>query len=282
MFKAEILYPDVSDPVHSRVKECELPREWLHELISYAKNQNIDFLVSPFDIDAINLLEEVGISAYKWGSSETTNHELLIRGAKTKKPIYLSTGMCTMADIAEALEILEANGCPEIIILHCYSVYPTNFEDANLRVMKTLRKAFGKAVGFSDHSLGIALPIAATALGARVIEKHFTLDRSLIGPDHSYALEPNELIEMVRHIRNVEVAMGSNIKMMHSDESNWGRREGIYAKKIIYKGQKITNNDVFIKRPAISISARYLPSIVGMTASSDIDENAALKWNDLI
>jgi len=281
MFQAKILYPNKDDPVHSRVKDCELPREWIPELYSYATNQNIDFLVSPFDLEAIDILEKVGVVAYKWGSSETTNHQLLIHGAKTKKPIYLSTGMCTMADIAEAIEILDANGCPKITLLHCYSVYPTAFEDANLRAMETLGKAFRKSVGFSDHSLGISLPIAATALGAKVIEKHFTLDRSLIGPDHSYALEPNELVEMVCQIRNVESALGSNIKKMHPDESAWGRREGIYAKNFISKGQIITKNDVFIKRPAISIPARYLSTLIGMVSSSDIDKNSPIMWNHL-
>jgi len=197
LFKADVLYPEKNQPVHAVVKANEFPRQWLPELCGHAKSRGIDFLATPFDAEAVDLLEEAGVKAYKWGSSETTNHPLLLKAARTRKPVYLSTGMCTMADIAEAVEILDQNGCPSVTVLHCYSVYPTAYEDANLRVLKTLRHAFGKPVGFSDHSLGIALPIAAAALGATVIEKHFTLDRTLKGPDHSYALEPRELKEMV-------------------------------------------------------------------------------------
>lgn len=281
LFRAEVLYPDKSQAVHARVKDCELPREWLSELIAYSKNANIDFLASPFDSEAISLLENAGIKSYKWGSSETTNHRLLLQVARTGKPVYLSTGMCTMADIAEAIEILDANGCADMTILHCYAVYPTAYEDANLRVMDTLREAFHKPVGFSDHSLGIALPIAAAALGATVIEKHFTLDRKLKGPDHSYAIEPHELKDMVAQIRNVEKALGSPEKRMHPDEIAWGRRDGIYANRMIKKGQTIRADDILIRRPATSLAARYRASVVGMAAKSDLDEGSPIQWQDL-
>lgn len=281
LFRADVLYPDSSQPVHSRVKDCELPREWLPELMDYSKSRNIDFLATPFDLEAIDLLERIGIKAYKWGSSETTNHRLLLRVARTGKPVYLSTGMCTMADIAEAVEILDANGCPEVTILHCYAVYPTEYKDAHLKAMDTLRKAFQKPVGFSDHSLGISLPIAAAALGANVIEKHFTLDRKLPGPDHSYALEPHELKDMVSQIRNVEDALGSPDKRMHEDEIAWGRRDGIYAKRVIKKGQAIQHDDILIKRPATSLAARYRSSVIGMIAKSELDEGSPIQWRDI-
>lgn len=281
LFRASVLYPDTTQPVHARVKECELPREWIPELMAHAKGKGIDFLATPFDAEAIDLLEKAGVAAYKWGSSETTNHRLLLKAARTRKPVYLSTGMCTMADIAEAVEILDANGCPEVVILHCYAVYPTAYEDAHLRVMDTLRRAFSKPVGFSDHSLGIALPIAAAALGATVIEKHFTLDRRLKGPDHSYAVEPHELKEMVAQIRNVEKALGAPWKAMHPDESAWGRRDGVYAKRAIKKGQALTPDDLWIKRPAVSIAARYRSSVAGMTAKADIPEGGPIHWRDL-
>ena len=281
LFRADVLYPDKGQPIHSKVKDSEFPREWLGELMAYAESRNIDFLASPFDSEAIDLLDSMGVKAYKWGSSETTNHRLLLRAARTRKPVYLSTGMCTMADIAEAVDILDANGCPEVTILHCYAVYPTSYEDAHLRVLDTLRNAFHKSVGFSDHSLGIALPIAAAALGATVIEKHFTLDRTLEGPDHSYAVEPHELKEMVTQIRNIELALGSPEKRMHADEIAWGRRDGIYAKRVIKKGQMITMEDLLIRRPATSIAARYSASVVGMNAKIDVEENSPIHWLDV-
>ena len=281
LFRADVLYPDKSQPIHSKVKNCELPREWLGELMAYSKSRSIDFLATPFDTEAIDLLENAGIKAYKWGSSETTNHRLLLRAARTGRPVYLSTGMCTMADIAEAVDILDANGCPEVTILHCYAVYPTAYEDAHLRVMDTLRHAFHKPVGFSDHSLGIALPIAAAALGASVIEKHFTLDRNLKGPDHSYAVEPHELKEMVVQIRNVEKALGSPEKRMHPDEIAWGRRDGIYAKRPIKKGQMIMAKDLLIQRPATSVAARYRASVAGMNAKTDLKEGSPIRWLDV-
>lgn len=281
LFRADVLYPDQNQPVYSSVKDCELPREWLRELMAYSKSANIDFLATPFDSEAISMLESAGVNAYKWGSSETTNHRLLLQAARTGKPIYLSTGMCTMADIAEAVEILDANGCPDVTILHCYAVYPTPYEDAHLRVMDTLRHAFHKPVGFSDHSLGIALPIAAAALGATVIEKHFTLDRSLKGPDHSYALEPHELKDMVTQIRNIEKALGSPEKRMHPDETAWGRRDGIYAKRSIKKGQVISVDDVLIQRPAASLAARYRASVIGMIAKFDQDPGNPIHWRDV-
>ncbi len=281
LFRASVLYPDETQPVHARVKACEFPREWIPELIAHAKSREIEFLATPFDAEAVDILDRAGVPAFKWGSSETTNHPLLLKVARTKKPVYLSTGMCTMADIAEAVEILDENGCPETTILHCYAVYPMAYEDAHLRVMETLRQTFRKPVGFSDHSLGIALPIAAAALGATVIEKHFTLSRKLQGPDHSYAIEPDELKEMVVQIRNVEKALGSPLKGMHPDEKAWGRRDGIYAKRSLKKGHKISPEDLLIKRPATSLAARFRSSIAGMTLKTDLAEDAPLHWRDV-
>lgn len=281
LFKADVLYPDITQPVHSRVRDCELPRTWLVELKKYAETCNIDFLATPFDSEAIDLLEQIGVKAYKWGSSETVNHQLLIKVARTGKPVILSTGMCTLADISEALEILDANGCPAVTILHCVAVYPTEYKHANLQVINTLRNAFGRPVGFSDHSLGIALPLAATALGVKVIEKHFTLDRSLKGPDHSYALEPFELKEMISQIRNVTASMGFPEKTMHADEKEWGRRDGIYASRPLKKGHRISPSDLLIKRPATSIPSRYQVSIVGSMLQNDLIQGSPIHWKDI-
>lgn len=280
LFRADILYPERNQPVYAVVKANELPREWVPALAKHSKRRGIDFLATPFDAEAVDLLESAGVGAYKWGSSETTNHRLLLKVARTRKPVYLSTGMCAMADIAEAVEILDANGCPETTILHCYSVYPLPYADANLRVMETLR-AFGKPVGFSDHSLGIALPIAAAALGASVIEKHFTLDRKLKGPDHSYALEPGELAEMVKHIREVEQALGSPLKKLHPDEVAWCRLDGVYARRAIKKGETLAGEALSTRRPAADVPARLARSLCGLRAKAAIPAGSAVRWKDL-
>lgn len=281
LFRADVLYPDVTQPVHSRVKACELPREWVGELNRYAINCGLDFLATPFDCEAIDLLESIDIRAYKWGSSETTNHLLLLKAARTKKPIFLSTGMCSMADVAEAIEILDENGCPSVNVLHCVAVYPTDPADANLLAIKTLKEAYHKPIGFSDHSLGITLPIAAVALGAKIIEKHFTLDRQLEGPDHSYALEPKELKAMISSIRDVELSLGSGQKSMHPEERAWGRRNGIYLNKDLPKGHVLSREDLEIKRPATSIPSRYAQSIIGSRLLLEMKSGQAVNWKDI-
>jgi len=281
MFNADILYPDQSSDVHKIVKKSELPRKWVDTLIKRCEALGIDFLCSPFDTDALKILIEEGVKDLKWGSSETTNLNLLREAAKTGKKIYLSTGTCTMSDISDAVEVLDKNNSGEVILLHCYSVYPTNYEDCNLKVMETLRQAFGLRVGLSDHSLGTAIPIAAVAMGAEVIEKHFTISREFDGPDHSYALEPDELKSMVLQIRQVEAALGVASKKLHQDEFKWNRRNGLYVSRDLQAGEILNVNDIYEKRPATDLEPRFKSLLISRAITRDVQAGDPITW-DLI
>jgi len=222
------------------IKKLELAEEDFRELADYAEKKDIMFLSSPFDKDSVDLLHELDVPAFKVGSGEITNLPLLRYIAKKGKPIILSTGMSTLGEIEEALDVIRSEGVEDIILLHCVSNYPARIEDVNLRAMGTLKQAFKLPVGFSDHTLGITAPIAAVALGACVIEKHFTLDRNLPGPDHRASLEPDELKEMVKAIREVEKALGNGIKKPTKEEEKIKKVAGrsIVAKVDISKGTR--------------------------------------------
>ena len=280
LFRAEGLYAK-DHPAFKVVKENELPRQWLGELVRYAKSKKIIFLATPFDREAVDLLVKHGVPAFKWGSSETTNLDLLRYAALKKKPMLLATGMCDLSDIQQAVEVMIASELDEAALLHCASVYPCPPVQANLRVMDTLKIAFGLPVGFSDHSLGLALPVAAVARGARIIEKHFTLSRALRGPDHSYALEPDELAGMVRLIREAEASLGSSVKILLPDEVKYGRRDGLYAARALSKGQQVSPKDICIKRPAVGIKSRYAKLAIGKTLARSLPKHAPISWTDL-
>jgi sialic acid synthase SpsE len=282
LFKASVLYPDGPVSSFESVRAAELPRDWVSDLKLHAESCGLDFLASPFDLDAVNLLERLGVVAYKIASSEIQNKKLLIAIAKTKRPIYLSTGMSSMADVAEAVEVLDSNNSGSVTLLHCTSIYPTPYDEVSLNLMHVLQVGFGKKVGFSDHSLGIAIPLAAVALGATVIEKHFTLDRSLSGPDHSYAIEPDELQMMVRSIRQIESSLvGPTSKIVMPDEKRWGRLEGIYAGKDLCAGNNVTCADIEIKRPGISIPARYKDLLIDLKYTKDLKKGEPINWDDV-
>lgn len=281
LFKASVLYPNKQNPAHKVVKKCELPREWLLDLYNFAKKQNIDFIASPFDEEAVELLEKIGVVAIKIGSSEVTNLKLLRKVGKTGIPVILSTGMCTLGELADAIEIIENSLCKDITLLHCVSVYPCPVVDVNLRAMSLLANTFKKRIGYSDHTLGTVVPLGAVALGAKVIEKHFTLARSMEGPDHFYALEPDELASMIINIKNINNSLGEAKKIMHSDELKFGRRDGIYASKSIKQGDVFTEFNTIIKRPSLGISSRYFNLVKGIKASKNIKAGSPIFWNDI-
>lgn len=268
-------------PAYERVKKAEMPREWLHELVDYCEKKKILFMATPFDREAVDLLTEINTPLFKWASSETTNLPLLTYAAVQKKPILLATGMCDMADVQDAITVLNENRIEDIVLLQCVSVYPTEPKDVNLRVMDTFRQAFQYPIGLSDHSLGIGIPIAAVARGACVIEKHFTLSRNLKGPDHSYAIEPDELKQMVRHIREVEQALGSPVKKLHQEESLYGRRDGLYASRDLTAGTILQLEDISISRPAPGIRAKFLSLFNGAKLKASVAKGAPIKWEDL-
>lgn len=277
IYRTETFYSK-ADPMYALFKHGELPQEWIGELADYAKNRGIIFLATPFDKESVDILYETGASAFKWASSEIVNLPLLRHAASMKKPMLVSTGMSDMADIQEAIDIIHSTGNEDIVLLQCTSLYPTKPNQVNLQAMDAMKSAFNLLVGFSDHTLSTAIPAAAVARGACVIEKHITLSRSLKGPDHPYAFEPDEFKQMVGAIREVEESLGSPIKKMHPEEKRLARRNSIIAKVDIPAGSKITKDMVVIKRPAYGIKPKYLDIIIGSEAKRDIEKDEAITW----
>jgi N-acetylneuraminate synthase/N,N'-diacetyllegionaminate synthase len=277
------IFPGESTPPYEVVKKYEIPRNWQPELASYAQKKGIIFLSSPFDYKAVNELAAVGIQAYKIASSEINDLPFLKYIASQGKPIILSTGMCHLADIQLAVKAIKEVGNQDIILLQCTAVYPTNVEEINLRAMDTLKNAFHLPVGFSDHSLGIFVPIAAVARGATIVEKHFTLSRKFKGPDHSFALEPHELRKMVTAIREVERSLGSPIKEPTAGEQKkmMLSRRSIISAKDISKGTIISGEMLIIKRPALGISPEYLEIVIGRRAKKNIKKDEPITWDKI-
>ena len=265
------------------IKKLELSGRDFEELSTYAREKGVIFLSSPFDKGSVDLLDRLGVPAFKVGSGEITNFPLLKHIAGKKKPIILSTGMSTLGEIEEALKIIQEEGVEEIILLHCVSCYPAKIEDMNLRAMETLRYAFKLPVGLSDHSIGITMPIAAAALGACVIEKHFTLDKNLPGPDHRASLEPDELKQMVRAIRDVERALGNGAKRPAQSETNnrLNVRRSLTAALNIPEGTILTPNMLKPLRPASGISPTLVEHVVGRKARRSLIAGQLIVWSDL-
>lgn len=269
------------ESVYDLIKRIEIPRKWHKDLANYCAEKEVVFLSTPFDLQAVDELEEVGMLAYKIASFEITHLPLLEHAARTGKPIILSTGMADLSDIETALEVIYNQGNENVVLLHCAINYPPKYEDLNLRAMETMRHAFQVSVGFSDHTLGITSDIAAVALGACVIEKHFTLDRKLPGPDHPFALEPDELKAMIQAIRDTEAALGSPIKRHTQAEEEMYRlgRRSLVAAGNIPKGTTITREMIEVKRPGYGIHPKMLDVVIGRTAKVDIVEDDILTWN---
>jgi sialic acid synthase SpsE len=273
-FKADKLFNRVTNKdIVDKLAKLELREEWYRELSEYTDEKGLIFLSSVFDEEFVDLLDGYGVAAYKVASYELTHLPLLDYIASKKKPIILSTGMANESEIKEAVECIYSAGNRQVIILHCVSQYPPESTNVNLNTLATLKRLFDGPVGFSDHTGGIYAPIAAVALGAKVIEKHFTIDKSLSGPDHAYALEPDELKQMVIAIREVEKMLGSEeIKPATSEinERNW--RRAIYAAKDISEGTTITADMVMIVRPSPegSIAPKYIKELLSKRTKKDI------------
>ena len=250
-------------------------------LKEYCDEVGIKFLSTPFDFDSIDFLATIAMDYMKIPSGEITNYPYLVRIAQIGLPIIMSTGMCTLGEIESALTILEENGVERknIILLHCNTEYPTPFEDVNLRAMLSIGNCFGVDYGYSDHTKGIEVPIAAVALGAKVIEKHFTLDRNLKGPDHIASLEPDELKRMVDNIRNIEKALGSSVKKVSKSEyKNISvARKSIIASKDIKKGELFTVENITTKRPGNGVSPMLWNEVLGLIAKRDFSEDELIE-----
>lgn len=267
---------DRTETQYDMLKKLELTPQMHRELIEHCSKKNIMFLSTPFDLESIKLLSELGMQIYKIPSGEITNLPYLREIAKQQKKIILSTGMSSMDEVKAAVNVLKNNGTEELTLLHCNTQYPTPISDVNLLAMVKMREETGLPVGYSDHTQGIEVPIAAAALGAEVIEKHFTLDRKMEGPDHKASLEPRELMQMVVGIRKIESALGSKIKQVSESEMTNVAivRKSIVAAANIKRGEKYTEKNITTKRPATGISPMLWDEIIGKTADRDykVDE----------
>jgi N,N'-diacetyllegionaminate synthase len=262
---------DATESQFQMIKKLELDSEAHTELIAYCAKKNITFLSTPFDLDSIQLLNGLGLDIFKIPSGEVTNLPYLEQIGKLNKKIVLSTGMCSMGDVENAIRVLESSGTPKskITVLHANTQYPTQMEDVNLSAMVTMGLAFDVDFGYSDHTLGIEIPTAAVALGASVIEKHFTLDKTMEGPDHKASLEPDELKSMVLAIRNIEKALGDGVKRVsNSERPNMDiARKSIVASTNIVVGEEFTAENLAIKRPGNGISPMNWYEVIGRKAS---------------
>lgn len=264
------------DSQYNMLKRLELSDADHQTLIDYCQQKGIQFFSTAFDLESIDYLHSLKLGLWKIPSGEITNYPYIKKIAQYGEPVILSTGMCEMDDVRAAMNVLLNYGVQkdQITILHCNTEYPTPFEDANLLAMQELRDEFQTKVGYSDHTKGIEVPIAAVALGASVIEKHFTLDRNMEGPDHKASLEPNELKAMVSAIRNIEKALGSSQKTVSdSERKNIAiARKSIVAACPIKKGELLTENNLTVKRPGTGISPMRWEEVIGTKAIKDFEE----------
>lgn len=261
------------------LKKLALSEDEYIDLSLYANGQGIGFISTPFELDSLNFLKNIRMDFWKLPSGEITNYPFLVEIARTGMPVVMSTGMSDIEEIRAAIEVLKDNGAGDISLLHCNTQYPTPYEDVNLRVMETLRNEFGCEVGYSDHTPGIEVPIAAVAMGATIIEKHFTLDRNMEGPDHRASLEPNELKAMVQAIRNIEKAIGTDEKKPTNSEyaNRMVARKSIVASKNIRKGEVLSSDNLTTKRPGNGISPMKWNEVLGTLAVRDFGEDELIE-----
>jgi len=279
----QMVTTDTSESQFDMLKQLELSPQAHQELQEYCVERGILFLSSVFDEESADLLELLDVPSFKIPSGEITNLPLLKHVARKGRPMIVSTGMSTLGEVEAAVQTIQGTGNENIVLLHCVSAYPAPPEDVNLRAMQTLAAAFGLPVGFSDHTLGVAIAVAAVALGACVIEKHFTLDRTLPGPDHQASLLPDELNELVRSIRTVELAMGHGRKEPVASEADTAlvSRKSIVAARSIAAGTMITGELVTLKSPSTGLPPSMLDQVIGRATVQDISEDALITWDML-
>jgi sialic acid synthase SpsE len=266
------------------IRSIELHRDWHPILMEFAESRGIMFLSSPTDTEAIDQLAALGMPAFKLASFDLPDLRLIRYMARFERPLILSTGMANYADIQQAIDAAQDEGNGQVVLLQCTSLYPAPAELSNLAAIRTMRQAFGVPVGYSDHTLGDHVCLAAVALGAGIIEKHFTLDRTLPGPDHAFAIEPDELSQMMKRVRDVEAAIGNGIKRgprsAEVEMFEKGRRS-LHAARTIRAGEVIRSSDLFVKRPGYGISPSLEEVVVGLVAQRDIAEDHWITWQDV-
>ena len=268
---------------YEMIKEVELDYEDFDDLKNYCDEKGIMFLSTPHTLEAADILESL-VPIYKIGSGDLTNLPFLENIAKKGKPMILSTGMGTLGEVEEAVDCIRKAGNDELILLHCVTDYPVSIEVVNLRAMLTLRETFKTIVGYSDHTVGITAPIAAVSMGADVIEKHFTLDKGMKGPDHKASLEPEEFKEMVDRIRELEKGLGDGIKKPTENEEKIKQvaRKSIVANENILKGSTLKEDDLYIKRPGTGIKPKHLEKLIGKKANRDIRKDELITWDMIV
>lgn len=269
----------VEESQYDMLKKLELSYDHFRYIKDYCKKIGIDFLSTPDEEESLEFLVNLGLPLIKVGSGEVTNIPYLRKIGSRKKPVILSTGMSNLAQVATAYDTLLTAGAPSVALLHCTTNYPCPVDEVNLKAMCTLRDALKCQVGYSDHTMGLEVPVAAVALGAEIIEKHFTLDRTMDGPDHKASLEPTELKLMVQQIRNIEAALGDGIKRPNKSESENAKvvQKSILAKRPIKRGEVLTEDNLVAKRAGSGISSVYWDVVVGTKALQDYDIDEPIK-----
>lgn len=282
--KADYQIENTKDTTETQLEMCrkfEFQDTIWPILIDYCKQKNIKFLSTPFDVESVDLLHNLGLEIFKIPSGEITNLPYLRKIGKYNKQVILSTGMANLGEIESAIAVLVDSGTKRenITLLQCNTEYPTPFADVNLKAMKSLKKAFRLPVGYSDHTPGIAIPLAAVGMGAKVIEKHFTLDKNMEGPDHKASLEPCELKAMVQGIREIELALGDGIKQTSASEAKNKpiARKSIVANCAIRKGEILSESNLYTKRPAGGISPMEWDKVIGTKAVRDFEPDEMIE-----
>jgi len=266
---------------YEMLKKLELSFEAQKELSDYSKKQGIIFLSTPFDRASVDFLDRLGVPAFKISSGEMTNFSLLEQVAAKKKPILLSTGMATLGEVEQSVLFLEEQGIRDLALLHCTTSYPAPLSSVNLKALETLRCAFKKPVGYSDHTEGIIVSLAAVAMGAVILEKHFTLDKEMPGPDHRASLNPDELKFMITSIRDVETALGNGLKRPHAVELDIqdSVRRKIVSSQSIKKGARISSDMLCLKRAGAGLDPRFIDLVIGRKIKCDIECDIPLSWD---
>lgn len=270
-------------PVDEVFTEVEFPRKWHKEFFEYCSKIGITPSTAPYDREAVDLVDDLGIEFYKIGSGDITWLEMVEYIAKKGKPVMLATGASTLAEVDDAVQAVRRAGNKNLVLMQCITNYPSKFESANIRVLDTYRDAFGAVLGYSDHTPDDVVPLGAVALGASVIEKHITFDRTLKGPDHPHSMEPAEFAQMIERTRNLEKALGSSVKEVVAEESETVivQRRGLTAARDLKKGAALKKTDIVELRPALGIYPKFKNEIIGKRLKHSLKAGAPLKWEDL-
>jgi len=282
--KAGYQYRTKEKTQYEMLKNLELSFDEFRELKKYCDNSNIEFISTPYDIKSVEFLNEIGVKRFKVASADLINKPLIEAIAKTKKQIILSTGMATLGEIERTISLIYNLGNRNIILLHCTTSYPTSYCQVNMNILNTLKNSFDLTIGYSDHTTGIEVPIMAVTMGAKVIEKHFTLDHTMEGPDHFASLEPSELKKMVKAIRNVEKSFGSKRKEITDNEKKniFYMRRSIHASVDIKKADIMKDNNIKITRPFNGIEPWFIGVVLGKKVKNNIKKDDPIRWEDLL